>query len=358
MNRLWIRLSIAISSVIAIIFIILFIGLYFTLNLSDPSIFETLTNESEQFDQLWWEVPEAILKASIYASVLGVAGGVIVSRILSNPMTNLVNAARRIGAGDLDTRIELSGAREIDELANTFNQMAADLKEAQAQRQRLMADVAHELRTPLTVLEGNLRAAIEQIYVLEPDDLVNLYSQTRHLIHLVNDLRELALAEAKQLPMNIQPLAIDDLISEVVEIFEPIAVETNVILKTELDEHLPVIKGDEARLRQVLDNLIANAIRHSHDGGVVTVSALRDNDRLHLSVSDTGDGIAPEQLAVIFDRFSRVDTLRSPQNGSSGLGLTIVKAIVEAHAGKIQAQSTGLGQGSRFVVSIPCDDVM
>ncbi|MEM7035161.1 MAG: ATP-binding protein, partial [Chloroflexota bacterium] len=244
----------------------------------------------------------------------------------------------------------------IDELAATFNQMAADLKQAQEQRQQLMADVAHELRTPLTVLEGNLRAVVEDVYELDKADFANLYGQTRHLIHLVNDLRELALAEAKQLPLNMQPLAIDNLVSEVVEIFEPIATEANVILQTNIADHLSAIRGDEARLRQVLDNLIANAIRHSHDGGVVTVSAVEDDSHLHLSVLDTGDGITQEQLAVIFNRFARADKMRSSANGSSGLGLTIVKAIVEAHGGQIQAQSAGLGKGSRFVVSIPFDD--
>ena len=204
MNRLWVRLSIAISSVIAVIFIALFIALYFTLNLSDSPLLESLSDELEYPDPLWQGIPQAILRASLYAIFLGVAGGIIVSHILSTPITNMVEAARRIGTGNLDTRITLSGGREIDELATTFNQMAADLKQAQEQRQQLMADVAHELRTPLTVLEGNLRAAIEDVYELDKEDLANLYGQTRHLIHLVNDLRELALAEAKQLPMNIE----------------------------------------------------------------------------------------------------------------------------------------------------------
>ncbi|MEM7030059.1 MAG: HAMP domain-containing protein, partial [Chloroflexota bacterium] len=117
MNRLWVRLSIAISSVIAIIFIILAIGLYFTLSLSDPGILAGWTNDTENANQLWWEIPSAILRASLYASILGVAGGIIVSRILSKPITDLVNAARQIGAGELDTRIALSGGQEIDELA-------------------------------------------------------------------------------------------------------------------------------------------------------------------------------------------------------------------------------------------------
>lgn len=353
MNRLWVRLSIAISSVITIIFIVLFIALYFTLNLSDSPLLESLSNELEYSDQLWQEIPQAILRASLYAIILGMAGGIIVSRILSTPITNLVEAARRIGAGNLDTRIALSGGREIDELATTFNQMAADLKQAKEQRQQLMADVAHELRTPLTVLEGNLRAAIEEVYELDKADFANLYGQTRHLIHLVNDLRELALAEAKQLPMNIESVGVAMLITEVVEIFEPIATEANVVVKTDIADSLPELAGDEARLRQVLDNLIANAIRHSHDGGVVTISAKQEGRQLCLSVLDTGDGIERDKLAVIFNRFARADQMRSHENGSSGLGLTIAKAIVEAHGGHIRADSAGLGKGSCFSLALP-----
>ncbi|MEM7126814.1 MAG: ATP-binding protein [Chloroflexota bacterium] len=353
MNRLWVRLSIAISSVITVIFIVLLVALYLSLGLSDSPLLESLSDEFEYSDQLWWEIPQAVLRALLYAIVLGMAGGVIVSRILSTPITNMVDAARRIGAGNLDTRIALSGGREIDELATTFNQMAADLKQAQEQRQQLMADVAHELRTPLTVLEGNLRAAIEEVYVLDKADLANLYGQTRHLIHLVNDLRELALAEAKQLPMSIEPVDVSTLITEVVEIFEPIAAEANVMLETRIASGLPEVAGDEARLRQVLDNLIANAIRHSHDSGVVTIAATQDDGQLLLSVTDRGDGIEPEQLAVIFDRFARADKNHSHASGSSGLGLTIVKAIVEAHGGQIWAESAGLGLGSCFSLSAP-----
>ena len=143
------------------------------------------------------------------------------------------------------------------------------------------------------------------------------------------------------------------LITEVVEIFEPLAAEANVSLATDVSDGLPMISGDEARLHQVLDNLIANAIRHSYDGGVVTVSAKQDGNRLCLSVSDTGDGIERDKLAVIFDRFARADKNRSHANGSTGLGLTITKAIVEAHGGHIWAESVGLGNGSCFSIALP-----
>ena len=351
MDRLWVRLSIAISSVIAIIFTALFLLLYATLNLPRGGL-EQLVVETEMFNELWWEIPEAILKASIYASILGVAGGVIVSRQLSKPIAKMVAAARRIGAGDLDAQIELNGTREIDELASTINQMASDLKVAQERRKHMMADVAHELRTPLTVLEGNLRAALDNVYQLGEADIANLYGQTRHLIHLVNDLRELSLAEANQFPLHIEPVDIEALINDVIEAFEAIASEKGVYLQANVPTGLPMIPADEARLRQVLDNLVANAIRHTNQGDTIMVEA-NAGDCLQLAVTDTGDGIEHDQLDVIFDRFARAGKQRSESQTTTGLGLAISKAIVEAHGGHVQVSSDGLGKGSRFSLHIP-----
>ncbi|MEM7535258.1 MAG: ATP-binding protein [Chloroflexota bacterium] len=359
MDRLWVRLSVAISTVIATIFISLFLILYASLNPPNGDLeqaLETAIGEWTTNDNAWWQFPEAILKASLYASILGVAGGVVVSRFISNPITELVDAARRIGAGDLDTHIELSGSREIDELASTFNQMATDLKAAQERRKHMMADVAHELRTPLTVLEGNLRAALDHVYELEEADIANLYGQTRHLIHLVNDLRELSLAEANQLPLHIESVAVADFIGELVDVFEPLASEKGVTLVANVPGALPMIQVDEARIRQVLDNLLANAIRHSHAGDTVTVDVkvdVRIDSHLQISVTDTGDGIEQHRLIDIFDRFARAGKQRNGTNTSSGLGLAISKAIVEAHQGSISVASDGLGLGSSFLISIP-----
>ena len=353
MDRLWVRLSVAISCVMAAIFIILFFALYFNLPRGEfEQAIEQAIMEEISTDQVWWEIPEAILKASIYASILGLAGGIVVSRFISRPITDLADAARRIGAGDLDTRIQLGGSREIDELAATFNQMATDLKAAQERRKNMMVDVAHELRTPLTVLEGNLRAALDHVYELEEADIANLYGQTRHLIHLVNDLRELSLAEANQLPLHIESVTVADFIYEIIEVFAPLASEKGITLTANVPEGWPVIQVDEARIRQVLHNLLANAIRHSHTGDTVTIDVKVDR-QLQISVTDTGDGIESHRLMEIFDRFARAGKQRHATNTSSGLGLAISKAIIEAHQGSISVSSDGLGFGSCFLISIP-----
>jgi signal transduction histidine kinase len=244
-------------------------------------------------------------------------------------------------------------SREIDELTAAFNNMAAELQRAAELRNNLMADVSHELRTPLTVLEGNLRAALDHVYELDDEQIANLYEQTRHLIRLVNELRELALAEAAQLPLDEDPVDLADLIQETVAVFEPLAEEKGVHLRAALGESLAPVRGDRSRLRQVLHNLLANALRHTNKEGSVTVRGVNSPTGVVVAIQDTGEGMEAHQLEHIFDRFYRTDPSRSRESGGSGLGLAIVKAIVEAHGGKVGVTSAGLGQGSTFTVTLP-----
>src|SRR6185503_19619163 len=157
--------------------------------------------------------------------------GIAASRIVAAPITRLANAAQAIGAGDLSTRVPSNhSSTEMDELTTAFNTMAADLQHASELRTSLMADVSHELRTPLTVLEGNLRAALDHVYELDEAEIANLYAQTRHLIRLVNDLHELALADARRLPLALQPTDVTELICETLQLFAPLAEERGVAL--------------------------------------------------------------------------------------------------------------------------------
>jgi signal transduction histidine kinase len=238
------------------------------------------------------------------------------------------------------------------DLANTFNQMAAGLQHAETLRNNLMADVAHELRTPLAVLEGNLRAALDKVYALDDAEISNLYGQTRHLTRLVNDLRELALAEAKQLHLEKHPTNLQELFSDSILALEPLALEKNIRLSLE-SAPLPEVVVDVTRIRQALFNLLSNALRHTPEGGEVQVRGELKNARIVLSVTDTGDGLTPEQLAAVFDRFYRADKSRSRETGGTGLGLAIVKAIVESHGGTVEASSRGVGLGSEFSIYIP-----
>jgi two-component system OmpR family sensor kinase len=359
MNRLWMRLSLVISGFILISTLIpLLTFLIFIMN-NDPADDHRPRQLPPAVEQPapspWRPIQRDLLRAFLLASVFGIAGGVVASRSLAAPITRLTAAAQAIGNGDLTTRVPLDqSTREFDELAATFNKMAADLQHAAELRNNLMADVSHELRTPLTVLEGNLRAALDHVYELDDEQIANLYEQTRHLIRLVNELRELALAESAQLPLAPEPLDLAPLVQETIAVFDPLADEKGVKLTAEMEPSLPPILGDRSRIRQVLHNLLANALRHTPVGGEVRVRGERAaGGQVHLSVQDSGDGMEPAQLAHVFDRFYRTDPSRSRETGGSGLGLAIVKAIIEAHGASVTATSAGQGKGSTFTIAFP-----
>ncbi len=350
MNRLWVRLSIAISSLI-LLFTLL--PLVFFLIVPPPARPLPANNNQRRILSPWHDLPENLLRSVLLAGAAGIVGGITASRILASPITKLANAAQAIETGDLSTRVNINTkTKEVDELAHAFNRMAAGLQRGEELRNNLMADVSHELRTPLTVLEGNLRAALDHVYNLDEAEIANLYNQTHHLIRLVNDLRELALAEANQLPLMLASTDLTELMEEASQVFEPLAEEKGVQLVQKL-EKLPPVAVDEVRIRQVLHNLIHNALRHTPGGGTVTLQGKRQANTVQLAVQDTGDGLEAEQLNAVFDRFYRGDKSRSRDTGGSGLGLAIVKAIVEAHHGSVSAHSDGNGKGTTFAIELP-----
>ncbi len=296
-----------------------------------------------------------LLTVASIAGVGGVIFGVVMSRTLTAPLNKLSEAARAIAGRDLSQRVEEKGSTELKAVARSFNEMVAALEQAEGLRRNLLADVAHELRTPLAVLQGNLRAILDEVYPLDQNEMARLYEHTRFLSRLVNDLHELAQAEAGQLPFNLQETDLAQLARATVESFRPGADEKSVTLTTDLSAGTPTISVDPARLTQVLQNLLANALRHTPTGGAIALRLEAHAESLHLTVSDTGDGIPREHLPYIFDRFYRTDSARSRDNGGAGLGLAIARAIVEAHGGRITVTSTGVpGRGSTFTIQLPC----
>ncbi len=287
------------------------------------------------------------------------------SRNLSAPLNRLAEAARAIGARNLSQRVEVSGSAEVVEVARAFNEMAAALEQAEAARRSLVADVAHELRTPLSVLQGNLRAVLDDVYPLDKAEVARLYDQTRLLSHLVNDLRELAQADAGKLSLRRQPADLGGLVSAAVGGFAPIAEASGVMLHAEVPTGLPAVQADAARITQVFHELLANALRHTPAGGAVTLRVGSDRASngklpyLWVTVQDTGEGIAAEHLPHVFERFYRLDAARSRSTGGSGLGLAIARALVEAHGGQISAASDGIsGHGSTFTVRLPASSAV
>jgi signal transduction histidine kinase len=287
-----------------------------------------------------------------FSVAVGIGGGIVIGRVVSAPITELVKAADKIGKGDLNTRVSPHGSQEMIDLADRFNKMAEELQHAETLKNNLMADVAHELRTPLTVLEGNLRAALDKVYSLDEAEIANLYGQTRHLTRLVNDLRELALAESKQLHLEKYPTDLNSLLAETIQALEPLAAEKSVRLIYQ-PAQLPELSVDPTRIRQALFNLLSNALRHTPSGGEIFVAGNQAKGEVVLSVKDSGEGLLPDQLAAVFDRFYRADKSRSRETGGTGLGLAIVKAIVESHGGRVVVISDGLGKGSLFSIHLP-----
>jgi signal transduction histidine kinase len=313
-----------------------------------------LPRESEGSSNFVTFLGQVLLIVAVVVVISGVIFGVVMSRFLTAPLNNLATAAKAIGARHLSQRVQEKGSDELIAVARSFNEMAAALEQVEQSRRNMLADVAHELRTPLSILQGNLRAILDEVYPLDQTEMARLYEHTRFLSRLVNDLHELAQAEARQLPLNLQDTNLTHLVKTTAEGFRPGADEKGVILDTTLPTDPPPIQIDPARITQVLQNLLANALRHTPSGGRITVCLEPNSETINLAVADTGDGIDPEHLPHIFDRFYRTDPARSRDRGGAGLGLAIARAIVEAHGGQIKVISEGVpGQGSMFTIQLP-----
>jgi signal transduction histidine kinase len=296
-----------------------------------------------------------LIGGALLAGVLGVLVGLALSRNLTAPLQRLATAARAVANRDFSRRVEVEGSAEVAEVAQAFNEMTAALAEAERQRQNMVADVAHELRSPLSVLQGNLRAILDDVYPLDKAEISRLYDETLLLGRLVGDLRELALADAGQLRLNLRPTDVSQVIRSTVENLALVAEAQEVALMAKVPDNLPPAQADPDRLAQVLRNLLINAMRHTPPGGSVTATASPGANMLEITVTDTGEGIAPEDLPRIFDRFWRADLSRARENrwaGGSGLGLSVAQSLVAAQGGQIWAEST-LGEGTTLHLTLP-----
>ena len=360
MNRLWVRFALVIS---AIMLLVVFLPFVFA-GRFDPS--SELTAEIENLvralppalrAELQFRFQDMVRifvgRALLIAGVVGALAGILLSRMLLAPLNDLTEGAQAIAARDLSYRVEPRGSVEMRAVAESFNHMAGRLEQAETLRRQLLADVAHELRNPLHVLRGNLQAIFDGVYPLNQAEVSRLLDQTDHLTRLVNDLHELALAEARQLPLDRQPADLGALVKDSATGFQPLAAAEGVALRVELLGAPPTVEVDAARIRQTVQNLLANALRHTPAGGDVLVTVGRRDGRAEIVVRDSGEGIAPEHLPQVFDRFFRADDARDREHGGAGLGLAIVKAIVEAHGGEARVASDGVGRGSVFTITLP-----
>jgi two-component system OmpR family sensor kinase len=292
------------------------------------------------------------------AVVLGLVASVALSRRLTAPLQRLAAAARAVAGGNLGQKVQVEGGTEISEVGQAFNDMTTALAQAETQRQNLVADVAHELRSPLSVMQGNLRAILDDVYPLDKAEVSRVYDETRLLSRLVDDLRELALADAGKLRLHLRPVDSAALVRSAAENLAPPAEAARVTLSTRLPDDLPCVQADPDRVAQVLRNLLLNALRHTPSGGAITVSVRAAGDYVEIAVEDTGEGIAPADLPHVFERFWRADPSRARSDrldGGTGLGLSVAQSLVDAQGGRIWAESH-LGQGSIFRFTLPCSD--
>lgn len=296
----------------------------------------------------------SIVLAALASAAFGAVIGAGISRSLNRPLSALARAAHAFAGGDWQQRLppKLTSITELREVAQAFNTMAESLQRAEQQRRNLMADIAHELRTPLSAMQGLLRALLDGVYPLTLKEVSTLYDETRLLTRLVDDVRVLALAEARQLPMQMQIVAVERLLVQTAEHFAPLADERNITLNV-IKPSVPLwVHADPDRTAQVLRNLVSNALRHTPPGGTITLSAELSTAGVRFTVQDTGEGIAPEDLPFVFDRFYRSDKSRARSTGGAGLGLAIAKSFVEMMGGQIGVHSAP-GQGATFWFTLP-----
>jgi two-component system sensor histidine kinase BaeS len=298
-------------------------------------------------------IRNAIWGGTLVASAVGVLVALWLASRIVKPVVALTQATQAVARGDPPPQVPVSGKDEFARLGHAFNHMAAQLAEEEAQRRRLFAGIAHELRTPLSVIQGTLEGMLDHVVEPTPDRIAGLHSQAVLLKRLITDLRDLSLAQAGQLQLSRRTIDITAVVRETLEALAPLADERTIALRVELPATLPLAHADPDRLRQVVQNLVENALRHTPSGGEVRV-ILREGegDRIHVVVADTGSGILAEDLPHVFEHFYRADASRARSSGGTGMGLAIVKSLVEAHGGRVSVESAP-GSGSIFTVTLP-----
>ncbi len=287
-------------------------------------------------ERIW----SALLLGSLIAFMAALLLAGLLERGIVAPVRELTDAAQEVAGGDLSVHAPVRGDDEIAHLAQAFNHMAAGLKRAEDARRAQTADIAHELRNPLAVLQGTLEALADGVYDPTPDNIQPALDQVRTLNRLVTDLRTLALADAGALRLERHTLNLASLISHIVDIYRAPLAEKELHLHVEVEAPLPQVSADADRITQVLDNILSNAIRYVPAGSTVRISAAKEQGGVTVRVADNGPGVPETDLPKLFERFWRGDPSRSRATGGSGLGLAIARRVIEAHEGRIWAETT------------------
>ncbi len=294
-----------------------------------------LTNSTSKY------IEELLILSALGAILLAIGLAVALSKQLANPLLRMISATQDIAQGKYQTRVSVNGNDEVARLGEAFNQLAFHLNRLETTRKEFLADVAHELRTPLTYMKGYAQVLYEGLEE-NPDEarqyLKIIYDESQRVERLVQDLLALAEADLGNLSMYLQWLDLSQLTNQIVEHVRPKAKEKHIDLHFS-KESIPMVEADPHRMKQVIMNLLDNALRYTPSGGYVSVIVDKRESWIRITVRNSGPGIPPEELSFIWDRLYRVEKSRSREYGGSGLGLSIVKQIVELHGGKVLAKS-------------------
>ena len=292
----------------------------------------------------------------VLAGVIGAAIALVIARWvargMTQPLRDMAQAARRMETGDYSQRVSTESRDEVGQLAVAFNRMSSELESLERLRRDLVANVSHELKTPISALRAHLENLLDGVEEPDPETLQVMLAQSERLGRLVDQLLDLSRLESGDVPLERGSVELAPLVAEVVSEIEVARPDRGVRVAGAVPRDLPPVFADRERVHQVLFNLLDNAVRFTPEGGRVTVSASRHNGSVDIAVADTGPGIAPEDLPRVFERFYRVDESRSRDDGGTGIGLAIARSVVEAHGGRIWAESEP-GRGSTFTFELP-----
>lgn len=298
------------------------------------------------------DTTKSLLLAAVGSGILAIALGIFVGRGMARPLQNLTEQVSAMTTRDLGRQIKANGTEETAQLAGAFNNLSARLAEAEQRRSRMTADIAHELRTPVTVMRGHFEAMMDGVYPMDGEHLAVAYDQTLHLARLVEDLSLLTKAESGQLSLNRVETELFQIIDQAVVRFQPLADDINVRLTANIADDIPDLPLDSDRFQQVLDNLLTNALRHTPEGGTISISAKSEpHQTISINIHNTGKPITDTDAAHVFDRFWRAQEARERDAGGTGLGLAITKQLIHLHGGTIAAQPQA--DGTTFRIMLP-----
>jgi len=296
---------------------------------------------------------QTIAFAAAGAALVALLLGIFLARTLSKPLRELTLATRAVAEGDLEQSVPVRSKDELGQLAESFNQMNADLARSRDLRHQMTADIAHELRTPLSVILGHTEAIRDGVMLPSQESFEIIHDEILRLSSMIEDLRLISLVDAGELSFDPRPYAPLKLLDEIKAAFAPKAKQKSIDIIVDIAAPPNDINLDPDRMTQVLGNLMENALRYTPEGGQIILSAENlTGEVVEMRIKDTGQGVEPEELEHLFDRFYKGDKSRSREEGSSGLGLAIAKSIVEGHGGTIHAKSKP-GHGMTFIIRLP-----